>query len=167
MPLALVRIDCIAIDCIVFCQSRSLVDGWEPRMVGTAAHLTDHVFFRLPLRQWVLSIPKRLRCLMQRDGAVLNMVLRNFQQVIAQSLQSNSPGAAQAEKATLQGGGLQRNARPCRAGAATAHPPTSLLRSSGTEFATQGRRGGHDCGSACPSDSCAFPVGSADRLHHA
>jgi hypothetical protein len=26
----------------------------------TAAHLSDHVFPRLPLRQWVLSVPKRL-----------------------------------------------------------------------------------------------------------
>jgi hypothetical protein len=31
-------------------------------MVETAAHLTDHVFHRLPVRQWVLSVPKRLRC---------------------------------------------------------------------------------------------------------
>jgi len=30
-------------------------------MVETAAHLTDHVFHRLPVRQWVLSVPKRLR----------------------------------------------------------------------------------------------------------
>ena len=26
------------------------------RMVETAAHLTDHVFPRLPVRQWVLSV---------------------------------------------------------------------------------------------------------------
>jgi hypothetical protein len=30
-------------------------------MVETAAHLTDHVFHRLPVRPWVLSVPKRLR----------------------------------------------------------------------------------------------------------
>ena len=52
-------------------------------LVETAAHLTDHVFPRLPVRQWVLSVPKRLRYFMQRDGAVLNMVLRIFLQVIA------------------------------------------------------------------------------------
>ena len=40
-------------------------------MVETAAHLNDHVFPRLPVRQWVLSVPKRLRYFMQRDGAVL------------------------------------------------------------------------------------------------
>ena len=70
-------------------------------MVETAAHLTDHVFPRLPVRQWVLSVPKRLRYLMRRDGAVLNMVLRIYLRVIAQSLQPNSFGAAQMDKATL------------------------------------------------------------------
>ena len=31
------------------------------RMVETAAHLADHVIPRLPVRQWVPSVPKRLR----------------------------------------------------------------------------------------------------------
>ena len=70
-------------------------------MVETAAHLTDHVFPRLPVRQWVLSVPKRLRYFMQRDGAVLNMVLRIFLRVIAQSLQDRCAGAAQVDKAAL------------------------------------------------------------------
>ena len=48
------------------------------------------------------QVPKRLRYFMQRDGAVLNMVLRIFLRVIAQSLQSNSPGAAQVDKAALR-----------------------------------------------------------------
>ena len=38
--------------------------------------LPGYNFPRLPVRQWVLSVPKRLRYFMQRDGAVLNMVLR-------------------------------------------------------------------------------------------
>ena len=45
-------------------------------MVETAAHLTDQVFPRLPLRRWVLSVQKRLRYFIQRDGMVRNMVLR-------------------------------------------------------------------------------------------
>ena len=61
-------------------------------MVETAAHLTDHVFPRLPVRQWVLCVPKRLRHFMQRDGAALNMVLRIFLRVISQSLQTHSTG---------------------------------------------------------------------------
>ena len=31
------------------------------RRVETAAHLADHVIARLPVRQWVLAVPKRLR----------------------------------------------------------------------------------------------------------
>ena len=42
------------------------------------------------VRQWVLSVPKRLRYFMQRDGTVLNMVLRIFLRVIAQSLQTHN-----------------------------------------------------------------------------
>jgi hypothetical protein len=75
-------------------------------MVETAAHLCDHVFPRLPVRQWVLSVPKRLRYLLQRDGPVLNMVLRIFLRVIAQSLSANCPGAADVNKAALHIGAV-------------------------------------------------------------
>jgi hypothetical protein len=53
------------------------------------------------VRQWVLSVPKRLRYFMQRDGSVLGMVLRIFLRVIAQTLQANSPGAQNPDKAAL------------------------------------------------------------------
>ena len=75
-------------------------------MVETAAHLTDHVFPRLPVRLWVLSVPKRLRYFMQRDGAVLNMVLRIFLRVIEQSLSAHCPGAARVDKAALHIGAV-------------------------------------------------------------
>ena len=56
------------------CKGRGVCPSCNTRrMVETAAHLTDHVFPRLPVRQWVLSVPKRLRYFMQRDGAVLNI----------------------------------------------------------------------------------------------
>ncbi|EPC5782357.1 transposase zinc-binding domain-containing protein, partial [Citrobacter freundii] len=76
------------------------------RMVETAAHLNDHVFPRLPVRQWVLSVPKRLRYFMQRDGAVVSMVLRIFLRVIAQSLQAHCIGAANADKESLHIGAV-------------------------------------------------------------
>jgi hypothetical protein len=77
------------------CKGRGVCPSCTTRrMVETAAHLSDHVFPRLPVRQWVLSVPKRLRYFMQRDGAVLSMVLRIFLRVIAQTLQTHSPGAA-------------------------------------------------------------------------
>jgi hypothetical protein len=53
------------------------------------------------VRQWVLSVPKRLRYFMQRDGAVLNMLLCIFLRVIAQTLQTHSPSAANVDEATL------------------------------------------------------------------
>jgi DNA-directed RNA polymerase subunit RPC12/RpoP len=85
------------------CKGRGVCPSCNTRrMVETVAHLTDHVFSRLPVRQWVLSVPKRLRHFMQRDGAALSMVLR----VIAQSLQSNCPGAAQVGKAALHIGAI-------------------------------------------------------------
>jgi hypothetical protein len=89
------------------CKGRGVCPSCNTRrMVETAAHLTDHVFPRLPVRQWVLSVPKRLRYYMQRDGAVLNMVLRIFLRVIAQSLQDHSPGAAQMDRAALHIGAV-------------------------------------------------------------
>ena len=61
------------------CKGRGVCPSCNTRrMVETAAHLTYHVFPRLPVRQWVLSVPKRLRYFMQRDEAVLGMVLRIF-----------------------------------------------------------------------------------------
>jgi hypothetical protein len=89
------------------CKGRGVCPSCNTRrMVETAAHLTDHVFPRLPVRQWVLSVPKRLRYFMQRDGAVLNMVLRIFLRVIAQSLQDHCPGAANMDKAALHIGAV-------------------------------------------------------------
>ena len=69
--------------------------GWPQR------RLTNQVSPRLPVRQWVLSVPKRLRYFMRRDGAALKMVLRIFLRAIAQSLQTHITGAAQVDKATL------------------------------------------------------------------
>ena len=63
--------------------------------------VSDHVFPRLPVRQWVLSVTKRLRYFRQREGVALNMVLVVFLLVITQSLQTHSPGAANVPKATL------------------------------------------------------------------
>lgn len=71
-------------------------------MVETAAHLSDHVFSRLP----VLSVPKRLRYFMQRDEATLNMVQRVFLHVIAQNLQTSRPGAANVDKAAVHTGAV-------------------------------------------------------------
>ena len=96
------------------CKGRGVCPSCNTRrMVETAAHLTDHVFPRLPVRQWVLSAPKRLRYLMRRDGGVLNMVLRIFFRVIAQSLQTHSPGAAQVYANSVQLHVTPSMSKPC------------------------------------------------------
>ena len=63
------------------CKGRGVCPSCNARrMVETAAHLVDQVFPPLPVRQWVLSVPKRLRYFLQRDpealGAVLHILLR-------------------------------------------------------------------------------------------
>jgi len=89
------------------CKDRGVCPSCNTRrMVETAAHLTDHVLPRLPVRQWVLSVPKRLRYFMLRDGAVLNMVLRIFLRVIEQRLHQHCPGAAQVDRAGLRIGAV-------------------------------------------------------------
>jgi len=89
------------------CKGRGVCPSCNTRrMVETAAHLSDHVFPRLPVRQWVLSVPKRLRYFMQRDGVVLNSVLHIFLRVIAQSLQAHCSGAAQVDKRALHIGAV-------------------------------------------------------------
>jgi len=70
------------------------------------SHRNLVAFPRLPVRQWVLSVPKRLRYFMQRDGPVLNMVLRIFLRVIAQSQSANCPGAADVNNAALHIGAV-------------------------------------------------------------
>jgi len=62
-------------------------------MAETAAHLVDHVFPPLPVRQWVLSVPKRLRFFLERDPQRAGAVLRIFLRVIEAQLRQSSTGA--------------------------------------------------------------------------
>jgi hypothetical protein len=62
-------------------------------MAETAAHLVDRVFPRQPVRQWVLSVPKRLRYFLQHDPAVVSSVLHIFLRVVEEALRQSSPGA--------------------------------------------------------------------------
>jgi Transposase zinc-binding domain len=55
------------------------------RMNETAAHLVEHVLPVQPVRQWVLSVPKRLRYFMQRDTTASNC-LRLFLRAIRSAL---------------------------------------------------------------------------------
>ncbi|MGH8829983.1 MAG: transposase, partial [Polaromonas sp.] len=64
------------------------------------------VFPRLAVRQWVLSVPKRLRYFLQRDKDALNTALRVFCRVVLRTLQAHCPGAVQRDPATLHLGAV-------------------------------------------------------------
>jgi hypothetical protein len=63
-------------------------------MAQTAAHLVDHVFPPLPVRQWVLSVPKRLRWYLEREPKAITAVLHIFLRVVEAHLRRSCPGAS-------------------------------------------------------------------------
>ena len=77
------------------CKGRALCPSCNARrMAETAAHLVDHVFPPLPVRQWVLSVPKRLRWYLQREPKAVSAVLHILLRVIEAHLRQSSPGAS-------------------------------------------------------------------------
>jgi len=76
------------------CKGRGICPSCNTRrMVETAAHLVDQVFPQVPVRQWVLSFPKRLRYFLARDADLLNRVLRIFLKSVEKALQLCCPDA--------------------------------------------------------------------------
>jgi hypothetical protein len=76
------------------CKGRGICPSCNTRrMAESAAHLVDHVLPRLPVRQWVLSLPKRLRYHLHHDREALNTALRIFLDQIERHLRAHSPGA--------------------------------------------------------------------------
>jgi hypothetical protein len=61
------------------------------RMVETASHLVDHVLPELPLRQWVLPAPKRLRYFLERDADLQGAALQLFLRAVGTCLRAYSP----------------------------------------------------------------------------
>lgn len=76
------------------CRTRGICPSCNTRrMVETAAHLTDHVFPRVPARQWVLSVPKRVRYLFRHESDTVGAVPRIFMRALETTLRQASPGA--------------------------------------------------------------------------
>lgn len=63
-------------------------------MVGVAAHLSDAVLQPLPIRQWVLSLPKRLRLYLPHDPELVGAILRVLLRALQTHLRRSSSGAA-------------------------------------------------------------------------
>jgi hypothetical protein len=81
------------------CKGRAVCPSCNTRrMVATAAHLTDHVLPPLPVRQWVLAVPKRLRYFLQRDADLQGTALRLFLRLVEQCLRAHSPGSGPAAR---------------------------------------------------------------------
>jgi hypothetical protein len=80
------------------CKGRGVCPSCNTRrMDETAAHLVDHVFPQVPVRQWVLSMPKRLRYFLHQDARLVNAVLRIFLAEVEAALRScslDAPGEA-------------------------------------------------------------------------
>jgi len=53
------------------------------RMAETAAHVVDNVFPAVPARQWVLTVPHRLRYQMARDPKLASAVLKIFMREVS------------------------------------------------------------------------------------
>ena len=77
------------------CKGRGLCPSCNARrMAETAAHLVDHVIAPLPVRQWVLTVPKRLRWYLEREPQALSAVPRILLRVIeAHLIQGSGAGA--------------------------------------------------------------------------
>ena len=75
------------------CKCRGVCPSCNTRrMAETAAHLVDQVFAPLPVRQWVLAVPKPRRTFLQRVAALQGTVLRIFLSVVERCLREHSPG---------------------------------------------------------------------------
>ena len=76
------------------CKGRGVCPSCNARrMAEVAAHLTDRVLPWLPVRQWVLSVPKRLRPYLHHDPGVASGVLHVFLRAIRSTLRRTSPGS--------------------------------------------------------------------------
>jgi len=62
-------------------------------MVETAAHLIDNVLPRVPMRQWVLSVPKRVRWHMRHKPEVVSGLLKVFLRAVETTIRQRSPDA--------------------------------------------------------------------------
>ena len=76
------------------CKGRGLCPSCTTRrMAATAAHPIEHGFPRVPVRQWVISFPRRLRYILHRDPVLLGRVRRCVLRTIETGLRRLCPDA--------------------------------------------------------------------------
>ena len=76
------------------CKGRDICPSCATRrMVETAAHMVDNVLPRVPMRQWVLSVPKRVRWHLREKPEVISGLLGIFLRAVETTLRQRSPEA--------------------------------------------------------------------------
>jgi len=74
------------------------------RMTDRAAHLVDHVFPKVPVRQWVLTLPPRLRYLVAGDHALCRAVVAVYLRAVGEWLRTRaSPGLISTRRSLSRG----------------------------------------------------------------
>jgi hypothetical protein len=86
-------VDCHAERFVPFsCKGRGFCPSCGGRrMAERAAHLVDHVLPAVPVRQWVLSLPYRLRCLLAWDHGLCRAVLAVYARALLSFERRRSP----------------------------------------------------------------------------
>jgi hypothetical protein len=86
--------DCLQERLVAFsCKGRCVCPSCtNRRMAEVAAHLSDSVVPVVPMRQWVLSVPKRLRPHLMRDGELSSAVLRILLRAVRSELRASVRG---------------------------------------------------------------------------
>jgi len=80
------------------CKARGVCPSCNGRhMAQTAAHLADHVIPPVPVRQWVISVPKRLRGFLADRPTAVAALTRIFLDEIERTLIMASGGTAAAD----------------------------------------------------------------------
>ena len=81
------------------CKTRGLCPSCSSkRMAMSAAHIIDYVMPQVPVRQVVLSVPRRLRWYLHRDPKVVSGVLHVFLRGLSTTIRNCSPGAPREAK---------------------------------------------------------------------
>ena len=85
------------------CKGRGVCPGCNTRrMVETAAHMVEHVFPAVAVRQWVVVFPKRLRYFLDRDADCLKRVAG----IAMREVQRATAGASTSTAAAGRSGGV-------------------------------------------------------------
>jgi len=82
-----------------FCKARGVrASCYARRMMETAAHLDDQVLPDQPLRPWVLAVPRRPRCFLEREAGLQGAALRLFLQASESHLRTHSQESGRAAR---------------------------------------------------------------------